>query len=413
MHEPLDFFLMMALGFLGSFGHCVGMCGPLAVALSLSQSAAAGPRNRWRSLRFHGLLNGGRILSYTLVGAGIGGLGSVLVVGGQLAGIDSTLRHWLTVGTGSLLIWMGLAQVIPTLLPKLPVLHPLLSAGLHQRLHQVMMHLSSRSPLLLGMCWGLIPCGFLYAAQLKAAATSDLWQGAIALFGFGLGTLPAMLGIGLSGSWLSRDRRTQLFRMGGWVMLATGLLTLLRTSEMTDYTGHAALILLMLALVARPCARLVPWLLTYRRALGVGAFILAIAHTSHMMAHAFDWSWGAIAYLLVPQQWGAGAGILALLLLTPAAVTSTDGWKQRLGRYWSWIHLLTLPAFGCAVLHTILLGSHYLGRLDGTLTNQICTGLLLGISLGVVLVRWQRTWMVLALERFYGSPQHSTQSPQD
>ena len=75
----------MALGFLGSFGHCVGMCGPLAVALSLSeaQSEASNEASTMgRSLLFHGLLNLGRILSYTLVGAGIGAIGSVLVSGG-------------------------------------------------------------------------------------------------------------------------------------------------------------------------------------------------------------------------------------------------------------------------------------------------------------------------------------------
>jgi uncharacterized protein len=103
----LDLLLMMVLGFLGSFGHCVGMCGPLAVALSLSEAQSEtrnGARTIGRSLLFHGLLNLGRILSYTLVGAGIGVIGSVLVAGGQFAGIDSTLRQGITLLTGSLLL---------------------------------------------------------------------------------------------------------------------------------------------------------------------------------------------------------------------------------------------------------------------------------------------------------------------
>jgi uncharacterized protein len=174
----LDLLLLMALGFLGSFGHCVGMCGPLAVALSLSTDKTE--EKRWgRSLLFHGLLNLGRIVSYTLVGAGIGAVGSVLVAGGQLAGIDSTLRQGMTLLTGSLLIWMGLRQVAPALLPKIPLLHPMLQGGLHRWLNAILMRVSTTAspfvPLLLGLTWGLIPCGFLYAAQIKAAAAGNLW----------------------------------------------------------------------------------------------------------------------------------------------------------------------------------------------------------------------------------------------
>ena len=64
----------MALGFLGSFGHCIGMCGPLTVAFALSQED--NNPNSINGWRFHLLLNVGRIISYSLVGAALGGLGS-------------------------------------------------------------------------------------------------------------------------------------------------------------------------------------------------------------------------------------------------------------------------------------------------------------------------------------------------
>jgi uncharacterized protein len=113
----LDLWLMTLLGFLGSFGHCLGMCGPLTVAFSLSQHSTT-PATVWRSLQFHTLLNLGRIISYASVGEGIRALGSVLVAGGQFAGIDSFLRRGLTSFTGSLSIWMGLAQLPPTYYPN-------------------------------------------------------------------------------------------------------------------------------------------------------------------------------------------------------------------------------------------------------------------------------------------------------
>ena len=116
----LNLLLVMLLGFLGSFGHCVSMCGHLTVALSLSDDRTSSSIGK--SLRFHGLLNLGRVFSYTIVGAAIGAVGSIFIGGGQLAGIDSQLRQILTVVTGGWLIWMGLAQVKPQLLPKIPLL---------------------------------------------------------------------------------------------------------------------------------------------------------------------------------------------------------------------------------------------------------------------------------------------------
>ncbi|MGH2412747.1 MAG: sulfite exporter TauE/SafE family protein, partial [Microcystaceae cyanobacterium] len=243
--------LIASLGFLGSFGHCAGMCGPITVAFSLSQKSELSP-SRAQQFYFHLLLNLGRILSYALVGAGIGALGSVLIAGGQMAGIGSALRRGIALLTGSSLIWFGLSQISPGWLPRFPLLHPLLQSNLHQRLSSAMVQLSWRShwwvPFGLGLVWGLIPCGFLYAAQIKAAETGNLWMGSAIMFAFGLGTLPTMIGVGVSAALVSSDRRSQLFRLGGWITLIIGVFTLLRTGDtMVDYTGHAALICLILA----------------------------------------------------------------------------------------------------------------------------------------------------------------------
>jgi uncharacterized protein len=397
----LDLLLLTALGFLGSFGHCVGMCGPLAVALSLSVDKAEEKRLR-RSLLFHSLLNLGRIASYTLVGSVIGGVGSVLVAGGQLAGIDSILRQVMTLLTGSLLIWMGLVQVAPALLPKIPMG----LSGLHRWLNAIVRRASAIpspfTPLLLGLTWGFIPCGFLYAAQIKAAATGNLCGGALTMLAFGLGTVPSMVGTGLSATLLSADRRGQLFRMGGWVMLMIGVLTLLRTGEMVDYTGHAALVMLMLALVARPLGQLVPWLLRYRRGTGVGAFVLAVAHTAHMLDHGLAWRFDAIAFLLPLQQAGMGAGTLAMGCLLLPALTSCDRWMRQ--KWWRWVHWLAIPALVLGAVHTILMGSRYLGNLDWTMANQLHAVILLGVTLGVFLVRSRFIWAILSVERYYGAP---------
>lgn len=381
----LDLLLIMSVGFLGSFGHCAGMCGPLTVAFSLSQ------KNQGNSLIFQLLLNLGRMLSYALVGAALGGVGSVLIAGGQLAGIGSGLRQGIAILTGLMLVWFGLRQILPDLLPQVPILHPI-QGKLHQSLSLGMTQLSGQhrwwTPALLGGVWGLIPCGFLYAAQIKAAETGSILLGGITMLAFGLGTMPIMLGVGLSASKLSLSQRSQLFRLGGVVTLTIGILTLLRTDAMVVYyLGHGSLFLLILALIARPLRRFWSAPLRYRRAIGVGAFILGLAHVAQMLEHSLNWNLGAISFMLPQQRWGLFAGILALLLMTPAALTSFDRLQRALGKRWRQIHLLCVPALVLAVFHTIAIGSHYLGELAWTVENLGRAVIIGAIAFGVLLLR--------------------------
>jgi len=346
----------------------------------------------------------GRIAAYALVGAAIGGLGSVLIAGGLLAGTGSELRRAIALLTGTMLIWFGVVQIQPNLLPQLPLLHPMS----HDRVRQAMSKLSAQKnwwvPVGLGLLWGLIPCGFLYAAQIKAAETGNPVLGAATMLAFGLGTGPTMLGVGFFAGRLSASRRSQLFRMGGWVTVAIGILTLLRTDEMVDFTGHAALLCLMLALLARPVSKFLPQLLPYRRALGVGAFVLAVAHTFHMLDHTLQWNFDAVSFMLPQHQLGMAAGMLSLLLMVPAAVTSVDRIQNFLGKLWRMLHLLSVPAFLLCAVHAALIGSHYLGGFEWKLHNQLQTAVLAVVTVLVMFVRSRLFWSVLSLENFYVSP---------
>ncbi len=400
----IDLLLIASLGFLGSFGHCLGMCGPLTVAFSLSvRSHDSKPH--WRSqLAFNLLLNLGRVISYALVGGAIGAIGSILIAGGQFAGIDSALRRSMTIFTGLLLVWFGLSQISPQLLPRLPMLHPLGKGQLHERLNRLMMQFSQSNqwwtPALLGMIWGLIPCGFLYAAQLKAAETGNPYLGAVTMLAFGLGTLPMMLGVGLSTAFLSRDRRSQFFRLGGWITLTIGLLMLLRSGDMVDYTGHAALLCLMLALIARPISRVWSAPLKYRRAFGVGAFVLSWAHVAHFVDHTFNWNLQVLAFLPFNQQIGMWAGIVGLGLITPAALTSFDAIALKLGKTWRKIHLLSIPALLLVAIHIALVGSSYLNNVGSAAQVWRVIGLGIGVS-AVLLLRSRPVWSLFSLARLY------------
>jgi uncharacterized protein len=407
MSGMIDLLLIFTLGFLGSFGHCAGMCSPLAVAFSLSTQAEQ-PTRMVQLWRFHSLLNLGRIVSYALVGAGIGGLGSVVVAGGQLAGIDSPIRRTIAIATGLLMIGFGIHQIQPNLLPQLPFIRRVFGGEQHDRLSKAMIGLSLRSrwwtPALLGILWGMIPCGFLYAAQIKAAETSSVWDGMATMLAFGLGTMPVMLGLGVSAASLSRDRRSQLYRLGGWVTVAIGILLLLRTSDMVDFTGHFALGCLMVALIARPISRLWAFPLRYRRAFGVGAFIFSLIHVLHMLVHTFNWDLRSLQFMLPLYQLGMWAGILGLALMAPAALTSFNTMEKKLGNHWRRLHLLAVPALILCTVHTLLVGSRYLGSLQWGLTACLLSFGLVCLTVGVLLVRLPWLWALLSLQNYYASP---------
>jgi DMSO/TMAO reductase YedYZ heme-binding membrane subunit len=193
--------------------------------------------------------------------------------------------------------------------------------------------------------------------------------------------------------------------LGGWLTLIIGAITLLRTGDtMVDYSGHAALICLILALVARPLSGLWSSPMRYRRAFGVGAFVLSVVHTIHNIEHSLEWNFAAFWFLPLEFQWGMGAGAVALVLMIPAACTSFDFLQKSLGQLWRKIHLLSVPALLLTTIHVVLIGSHYLGALRLTWGNRLATLLLVIITLGVLLLRSPFFWSILKLEKFYVSP---------
>ena len=334
MPSAVELGLVFVLGFLGSFGHCAGMCGPVVLGVAWGSS-----QRTWRQRLGQQLgLHLGRVMTYGAVGAILGQAGSLLVAGGQLAGVGSVVRQGMTVAIGLVLLWSGWSQQVPGWLRW----------GRHPQ------GTWPQHPLLLGVLWGLIPCGFLYVAQLQAVATVHPLAGAVVMLVFGLGTVPVLLGLGL---WLSRvdmARSQQLSQWAGRLTMVMGLVMLLRTDRMVDLTGYGSLLLLGLALLARPVQRLWGGLRSVRRELGVGAFVLAVIHTLHMADHSFEWDGLGIFFLPPVLFWGVMLGLGAVGLMLPLAATSTEGWVRRLGKGWHRLHRWAPLVWFLATGHVVL-----------------------------------------------------------
>lgn len=167
----------------------------------------------------------------------------------------------------------------------------------------------------------------------------------------------------------TRGRWADLPVYGLGLLLALGLEVWARThyeagshllgQRQGEYHGNAALALLLLALAARPLARVWPWPLRHRRALGVLAFAFSAAHTGHAYKHVLGGSLETLAFLTPARQAALWLGIGALGLLLPLWLTSNAWATRRLGRRWTLLHRLAVPALLLAVAHTAWMGVHY------------------------------------------------------
>lgn len=224
MSDPL---ILMGLttGLLGA-GHCIGMCGPLVGALSLS---ATGHPGGWS---FHFLYNSGRIVTYSVIGALAGWLGSALAYTDRFREVTRTLLvasdlFIILVGLGTAGFFAGLN------IARLDFPGPLraMTAAV-QRLRQLP---PSVAALPLGLLFGFLPCGYLYAVTISAAQSADPLLGAATLCAFGLGTAPALLVFGGATQWLGTRVRSWMLRAAGLVVAGMGVLNLLRHGRLLGW----------------------------------------------------------------------------------------------------------------------------------------------------------------------------------
>ncbi|MGF1689829.1 sulfite exporter TauE/SafE family protein [Photobacterium kagoshimensis] len=207
----IDFYAAFVIGLMGA-GHCLGMCGGVAAALTMGMPSQQ-QQNRWHYLLMY---NTGRLLSYMVAGA---------VIGGAFAGV-ATLSNSsysliiLRLFAGIMMIvlalylgqwWQGLTQIEKfgqviwkRIAPKANRLLPL------------------KSPLAalpFGMVWGWLPCGLVYSTLSWAAVSGSVMSGSLVMLAFGLGTLPAMLAVGGLASQLKQLLSNLYFKRANALLL--------------------------------------------------------------------------------------------------------------------------------------------------------------------------------------------------
>jgi sulfite exporter TauE/SafE len=209
-------------------GHCIGMCGGLVTALGLSSDG------RRAGLTFHLLYNLGRTTTYTLIGLAVGWVGSAMVYKHSLHGITRYLLLGSDIfvilaglGTAGLFTWLNLSRFE--------------FAGPIRSMTKVTRSLRKLPPavsaLPLGLLFGFLPCGFLYAMVLTAAQSADALKGGGIMLAFGLGSLPALFFVGSAAHLIGKTKRIWMFRIAGVLVALMGAYNLYRHMHMFMMAG--------------------------------------------------------------------------------------------------------------------------------------------------------------------------------
>lgn len=188
----------LAIGVLGNL-HCIGMCGPIALALPVHNDVAL-----VKSLKIV-VYNVGRILTYGLLGLAFGMLGRSFVIAGY--------QQWLSIISGLLIL---LLFFVPGLSHKFQNIR--LIGALKNSMRDFLQRKNTTALFVFGMLNGLLPCGLVYIAIAASVATMDPLKGSVFMMMFGFATLPVMFAMSYSAA-LIKNKSGLVFKKASAVLI--------------------------------------------------------------------------------------------------------------------------------------------------------------------------------------------------
>lgn len=218
---------VIAASVVGSM-HCAGMCGPfMAFALGLNEPGVS-------RARAQAAYHGGRLLTYSVLGAAAGLIGRAIDLSGEAAGLHRVAATL----AGVTIITFGLAALARAAGWRV---RPLRAPRAIERLFRRGCDLAMRIPpvhraAVVGMLTTLLPCGWLYSFAIVAAGTAGPLDGVIVMAAFWLGTLPLMVGLGAGIQGLAGPLRRAVPTAMALAIIAMGLIAVVRR-EGTSLAG--------------------------------------------------------------------------------------------------------------------------------------------------------------------------------
>ncbi len=221
--ENIDLILIFSIAFLGSVGHCIGMCGGIVVAYSSSKIDNS---SSWldESLS-HLAYNFGRVTTYTMLGAMFGLMGQVIA-------FTPTTKGVLFLLTGVLMILAGLSLLGYFKFLNSAELAISKNRWYRDNFRKLIKSKSLNSFYFLGMLNGIIPCGLVYSFAIFSASTASPLWGAIVMAVFGLATIPALFFLGTITKFLQKGSlRGTMMKLASMLVILYGFFTLYKAYQ--------------------------------------------------------------------------------------------------------------------------------------------------------------------------------------
>lgn len=223
------------IGLVGSF-HCVGMCGPIAMALPLPEQSF------FAKTVGTTLYNIGRAITYAVMGIIFGLLGKSFVMVGWQQYVS------IAVGVG-ILLYIFFPKIYARFSFKIGFLDRMI-AMLKSKMGLLFSKKSYTALFGIGLLNGLLPCGFVYAGIAGAIALANPFDSMLFMFLFGLGTFPVMFTVAISKSFISLNIRNKIKQFTPVMMVVIASLFILRgmnlgipyispSFDKTDCTKHS------------------------------------------------------------------------------------------------------------------------------------------------------------------------------
>ncbi|MCL1987577.1 MAG: sulfite exporter TauE/SafE family protein [Firmicutes bacterium] len=219
--QNMGFFALFVVGLLTSL-HCLSMCGGINLSQSINFQNS---ENSHKYAKFAPslLYNAGRVISYTIIGGIVGAIGSVFAISGTASGFVA-----IVAGVFMVIMGINMLNIFPALRKIVPIMPKIIARKVNSQK-------ANKTPFVVGLLNGFMPCGPLQTMQIYALGTGSAAVGALSMFFFSIGTVPLMFAFGAVSSLLSTKFTAKMLKVSAVLVMFLGVIMFNRGASLSGF----------------------------------------------------------------------------------------------------------------------------------------------------------------------------------
>lgn len=225
--ENMGYGVVFLIGLVAAMSTCIAVTGGLLVATAAKYNEKYPQLTGLQKFKPHIYFNFGRIISYTVLGGAVGALGSLITFSPRANGI-------LTIIVSIVMIMLGFQLL--KIFPWLKHFYPRMPKFLAHKIHDMSGQPKKSTPFMLGAATFFLPCGFTLALQLYVLASGNILTGALTMLIFALGTLPALLSLGVISSFAKGTFQRYFLKFSGILVITLGFFNINNGMALTGFS---------------------------------------------------------------------------------------------------------------------------------------------------------------------------------